>query len=76
MKYEEITNRIIQVFFKVYNALGYGFLERVYRNTLYFGMMEMGLAASMEKRILVYYKTHVVGDFCSDIMVEDIVIVN
>ncbi len=34
----------------------------------------MGLKASMEKRILVYYKAHVVGDFSSDIMVEDVVI--
>jgi GxxExxY protein len=56
MKYEEITNKIIEAFFKVYNTLGYGFLEKVYRNGLYFELMEMGLKANMEKRILVYYK--------------------
>jgi GxxExxY protein len=66
MKHEEITNKIIKAFFKVYNTLGYGFLEKVYRNAVYFELIEMGLTASMEKRILVYYKTHVVGDFCSD----------
>ena len=73
MKHEEITNKVIQAFFKVYNTLGYGFLERVYRNALYFELIEMGLNALMEKRILVYYKTHVVGDFSSNIMVEDAV---
>ncbi|HTM93578.1 MAG TPA: GxxExxY protein [Flavisolibacter sp.] len=74
MKHEEITNKIIQAFFKVYNTLGYGFLEKVYRNALYIELIEMKLAVSMEKRIQVYYKTHVVGDFCSDIIVEDVVI--
>lgn len=35
MKYEEITNEIIKAFFKVYNTLGYGFLEKVYENAMY-----------------------------------------
>lgn len=74
MKHEEITNKIIQAFYKVYNTLGYGFLEKVYRNALYFELIEMGLTASMEKRILVYYNAHVVGDYSSDLMVEDVVI--
>ena len=73
MKYEEITNKIIEAFFKVYNTLGYGFLEKVYRNALYFELMEMGLKANMEKRILVYYKTHIVGDYCADLLVEDVI---
>jgi hypothetical protein len=53
MKHEEITSKIIQAFFKVYNTLGYGFLEKVYRNALYFELMDMGLKADMEKRIRV-----------------------
>jgi len=32
MKHEEITEKIIQAFYKVYNTLGYGFLEKVYLN--------------------------------------------
>jgi GxxExxY protein len=74
MKYEELTNKIIQAFFKVYNTLGYGFLEKVYRNALYFELVEMGFKVDMEKRILVYYNAHIVGDYCSDLMVEDVVI--
>lgn len=50
MKHEEITNKIIQAFYKVYNTLGYGFLEKVYRNALYFELIEMGLNASMKKK--------------------------
>ena len=33
--YKEKTDRILSAFYEVYNALGYGFLERVYQNALY-----------------------------------------
>lgn len=29
-KYKELTHKIILIFYKVYNKLGYGFLEKVY----------------------------------------------
>lgn len=35
MKHEEITEKIIQAFYKVYNTLGYGFLENVYENAMF-----------------------------------------
>ena len=37
MKYlfEDKTEKIIKCFYKVYNTLGYGFLEKVYENALY-----------------------------------------
>lgn len=74
MKHEQITNKIIQAFYIVYNTLGYGFLERVYRNALCYELSELGLNVSMEKRILVYYKAHVVGEYCADLLIEDLVI--
>ena len=74
MKYEEITDKIIEAFFKVYNTLGYGFLEKVYRNALYYELIEMGFKVDLEKRILVYYNAHIVGDYCADLLVEDIII--
>jgi len=33
-KYQELTDRIIKIFYKVYNKLGYGFLEKVYENAI------------------------------------------
>jgi GxxExxY protein len=74
MKHGEITNKIIEAFYRVYNTLGYGFLEKVYRNALCYELIEMGFKVDMEKRILVYYKTHIVGDYSSDLLVEDVVI--
>jgi len=74
MKHEEITQKIIQAFFKVYNELGYGFLEKVYENALYIELTSMGFKVDRQKKVLVYYFGKIVGDYCSDLTVEDVVI--
>ncbi len=33
-KYKELTEKIIEIFYKVYNKLGYGFLEKIYENAM------------------------------------------
>ena len=33
-KYTELTEEIIRIFYRVYNKLGYGFLEKVYENVI------------------------------------------
>jgi GxxExxY protein len=40
--HEDLTGRIIKAFYKVYNQLGHGFLEKVYQNALYFELKEQG----------------------------------
>jgi len=75
MKHEEITEKIIQAFYKVYNTLGYGFLEKVYLNALFIELIAMGLKVEKEKRILVYYFGSIVGDYNADLIVEDVVAV-
>ncbi len=51
MKHEEITEKIIQAFYKVYNTLGFGFLERVYLNAMYIELIAMGFKVEKEKKI-------------------------
>ena len=75
MKHEEITEKIIQAFYKVYNTLGYGFLERVYLNALFIELTAMGFKAEKEKRILVYYFGNIVGDYNADLIVEEVIAV-
>lgn len=75
MKHEEITEKIIQAFYKVYNILGYGFLEKVYLNAMFIELKAMGLKVEKEKRILVYYFGNIVGDYNADLIVEDIIAV-
>lgn len=74
MKHEEITNQIIKAFYKVYNTLGYGFLERVYRNAMFIELTKMGFQVNLEKRLFVYYDNEIVGDYNADITVQEVVI--
>lgn len=74
MKHSEITDKIIKAFYKVYNTLGYGFLEKVYENAMVIELRKMGLQVSQQKRVKVYYEKEVVGDYYSDLLVENSVI--
>ncbi len=74
MKHEEITEKIINAFYKAYNTLGYGFLEKVYQNALLIELVKLGLNVTKEKRIVVYYESQVVGDYNADLTVNDVVI--
>ncbi len=54
--HEELTKTIIKTFYEVYNELGYGFLEKVYQNSLYLELKNKGFKVEAQKKILVYYK--------------------
>lgn len=72
---EEITGRIISAFYKVYNTLGYGFIERLYHNAMIIEIVQNGLAVEVEKPIAVYYGPNLLGNFEADLVVERRVIV-
>jgi GxxExxY protein len=74
MKHQEITEQIIKAFYKVYNKLGYGFLEKIYENAMYIELTELGFKVDKQKRVLVYYNEHIVGDYFADLTVEEVVI--
>lgn len=42
MLHSVITEKIIKAFYKVYNILGYGFLEKVYENAFIIELKKMG----------------------------------
>lgn len=75
MKHEEITDKIIHAFYRVYNTLGYGFLEKVYENAMAIELRKMGLKVVQQARIVVYYEGEEVGDHNADLLVEELVIV-
>ncbi|MDR3267381.1 MAG: GxxExxY protein [Tannerella sp.] len=72
--HKELTDIIIACFYQVYNDLGYGFLERVYQNAMYYALIDEGLKCETEKSIKVYYKGRVVGDYRADLLVENCVL--
>jgi GxxExxY protein len=74
-KHSEITEKILAAFYKVYNTLGYGFLEKVYENALAIELRGMGLRVVQQEPITVYYGGQVVGEYFADLTVEGRVLV-
>lgn len=73
-KHSELTGQIIKAFYKVYNVLGYGFLEKVYENAFLIELRKIGLQCSQQYPIDVFYETEKVGYYYADIIVEDKII--
>ena|SRR3989304_1988951 len=74
MLHEEITSDIINAFYKVHNALGYGFLEKVYENALAMELAERGHGVRQQVPIQVYYEDKAVGEYFADMLIDDKVI--
>jgi len=75
MEYEELTHKIVGAAYKVFNQLGFGFLESVYKKAMLIELTKNNLNVESEKPLKVYYDNQVVGDFYIDLFVEHIVII-
>ncbi len=73
--HSEITELIIKCYYKVYNELGFGFLEKVYQNSLLIELRNAGLFCEAQKQIKVFYQNIIVGEYFADIIVNNSVIV-
>jgi GxxExxY protein len=74
-KHSELTEIIIKAFYKVYNTLGYGFLEKVYERALECELSSYSLQIQRQQPINVFYYGIIVGKYFSDLIVEDVVII-
>lgn len=74
-KHSEITEKIIKAFYKVYNTLGYGFLEKIYENALLIELESIGFNVNKQEPIKVYYEENEVGVYFADLIVEESVII-
>jgi GxxExxY protein len=69
-KYQTLTQKIIGVFFDVYNELGPGFLESVYHKSLALALSSEDLKVCSSIDIPVWFRGHQVGKFEGDLLVE------
>jgi len=74
-KHVELTELVIGVFFDVYNELGSGFLESVYREAMRVALTETGLEVKTEVPVPVSFRGVIVGVFRADLIVNDLVLV-
>lgn len=66
----DLTEKIIGVFFDVYNDLGHGFLESVYERALGIALAAAGITVQHQVPISVWFLGHNVGDFKADMLAE------
>jgi len=74
-KHSALTSAIIGAFYDVYNELGYGFLEKVYENSLTHELKKRGLHVQQQAPIKVYYDELLVGQYFADLLVNEAVII-
>jgi len=73
--HKDLTEKIIKCLYRVHDELGYGFLESVYENALIIELQDIGLQVESQKDLEVYYKGILVGNYRTDLIIENKVIV-
>ena len=67
---KELTREIIAAFYRVYNKLGYGFLETVHQRALAHELTKRGIRVEREYLSEVFYDGVMVGHYKSDLVAE------
>ena len=62
MEKEDVTHKVIGCAYQVYNNLGFGFLESVYRKAMVIEIEASGLRVQQERPLKVLYRDQIVGD--------------
>ena len=75
LKHRELTQKLIGVFYEVYNELGHGFLESVYESALEIALTSKGISVLRQIEVPVWFRGHRIGDFTADILVEKSVLI-
>src|SRR5262249_37782872 len=67
----ELTEKIIGVYYDVYNEVGHGFLETVYRNAMQIALAEAELLVQREFPVPVWFRGQEVGLYRADLLVAN-----
>ena len=73
MEHSELTEKI-GCAYRVYNRMGFGFLEGVYEKCMLIELRKASLEAASQKSITVYYENEIVGELVADIIVNNTII--
>ena len=75
IKHRDLTEKLIGIFFAIYNELGYGFLESVYEQAFSLSLAENGIFFQRQVALPVFFHGHQIGDFRADLFVDGKVLV-
>jgi GxxExxY protein len=74
LKHRDLTEKILGIYYEVYNELGPGFIESVYEKSLAIALREAGLKVTTQLAIPVWFRGQTVGNFAADVLVNDLVL--
>lgn len=74
-KHSDLAEKVISAFYKVYNVLGYGFLEKVYERALAHEIKKLDLKVSAQQPLEVFYDNEKIGLYFVDLLVEDVLVI-
>ncbi len=70
-KHAALTERVLGVFYDVYNELGYGFLEAIYQEAMRLALLDAGLRVKTQMPIAVHFRGKTIGMFRADLVVNE-----
>jgi GxxExxY protein len=71
----DVSDAIIKSYYHVYNTLGFGFLEKVYENSLCIALRKAGLTVQQQVPITVRFDGEIVGEYFADLLIEGVIII-
>src|SRR5579864_606307 len=74
-KHWDLCHNIIEVFYAVYNELGYGFLENVYEEAIDIALREAGFTVSRQVETPIWFRARKIGDYKADLVVNNKVLI-
>ena len=75
LKYRDLTQKLIGIFFDIYNERGHGFLESVYEEAFAVSLAEHGIFFQKQVAVPVWFHGRKVRDFRADLLIDSKVIV-
>lgn len=71
----DLTDQILRAFYHVHSSLGFGFLEKVYERAMMRTLQRAGYHVYRQMPVDVWFEGEVVGKYCADLVVNQLVIV-
>ena len=72
--YKDLSYKVVGLAMQVHTELGYGFLEKVYENSLMILLTDNEIKAEQQIPIKVQFHNQIVGEYIADILVENCII--
>ena len=69
--HQELTEKVIGIFYEVYNELGHGFLESVYEEAMSIALPDQQIFFQRQIAVPVWFRQRQIGDFRADLLIEN-----